>query len=159
MKKTRTSALQSQIGWREIVGLPELEIPALHAKIDTGARTSALNASVVREFEREGQKWVEFDVTFTEDRHVQRCLAPIVDQRAIKNTGGIPQMRYIIESHLTLGSRQWLIELSLADREPMKFDLILGRTALRNRNICVNPGRSFLCGLPTHASPASGHIA
>ena len=159
MTKTRTGSLKTEIGWREIVGLPTLEIPALHAKIDTGARTSALNAAIVREFDRDGVNWVEFDVTFTEDRHVQRCLAPIADRREIKNTSGIPELRYVIETQLTLGSRQWQIELSLADREPMKFDLILGRTALRNRHLCVNPGRSFLSGPPAHISPANDHPA
>tara|TARA_R110002073_G_scaffold3635_2_gene23935 strand:+ start:30218 stop:30697 length:480 start_codon:yes stop_codon:yes gene_type:complete len=156
---TRHGVLKTEIGWREIVGLSTLEIPALHAKIDTGARTSALNAVIIREFEREGEMWVEFDVTFTEDRHVQRCLAPIADKREIKNTSGIPELRYVIETQLTLGSRQWQIELSLADREPMTFDLILGRTALRNRRICINPGRSFLSGLPAHPMPANDQTA
>tara|TARA_R110002096_G_scaffold17030_25_gene58676 strand:+ start:3351 stop:3830 length:480 start_codon:yes stop_codon:yes gene_type:complete len=155
--KTRTGSLRTEIGWREIVGLPTLAIPALHAKVDTGARTSALNAVIIRELELDGKKWVEFDVTFTEDRHVQRCLAPIADRREIKNTSGIPELRYVIETQLTLGSRHWQIELSLADREPMKFDLILGRTALRNRRLCINPGRSFLSGPPTHVVPANDH--
>ncbi|SDL68791.1 ATP-dependent zinc protease family protein [Maricaulis salignorans] len=159
MTKPHRASPRTEIGWREIVGLPGLDIPALHAKIDTGARTSALNASIVREFERAGETWVEFDVTFTEDRHVQRCLAPIADRREIKNTSGIPELRHVIETRLTLGSRQWSIELSLADREPMKYDLILGRTALRNRRICVNPGRSFLSGPPSHPVPAAGQPA
>ncbi|WP_417493273.1 ATP-dependent zinc protease [Maricaulis sp.] len=153
MTAARTARQPTRIGWREIVGLPGLDIPSLHAKIDTGARTSALNAVIIREFERDGTKWVEFDVTFTEDRHVQRCSAPVADRREIRNTSGIPQLRYVIETSLTLGSRRWQIELSLADREPMKFDLILGRTALRNRRICVDPGRSFLSGLPVHPTP------
>lgn len=159
MKKAQPGSLRTEIGWREIVGLPTLDIPALHAKIDTGARTSALNAFIVRDFDRDGKNWVEFDVTFTEDRHVQRCLAPVADRREIKNTSGIPELRYVIETRLNLGSRQWQIELSLADREPMKFDLILGRTALRNRHICVNPGRSFLSGAPSQALPANDHSA
>lgn len=159
MIKTRPSGLKTEIGWREIVALPMLDIPALHAKIDTGARTSALNAVIIRELDRAGEKWVEFDVTFTEDRHVQRCFAPIADQREIKNTSGVPELRYVIVTHLTLGSRQWQIELSLADREPMKYDLILGRTALRNRHICINPGRSFLSGPPAHPMPPKGDSA
>jgi hypothetical protein len=146
---------KTEIGWREVIGLPDLDIPELHAKIDTGARTSALNAAILRELEQDGQRWIEFEVTFTEDRHTQRCLAPIADRRAIKNTGGVPEMRYIIQTNLRLGARQWQIELSLTDREPMRYDLILGRTALRNRRICINPGRSFLTRLPEHGPAAS----
>ncbi len=159
MTKTRTGPLRTEIGWREIVGLPTLEIAALHAKIDTGARTSALNAVIIRELDHAGEKWVEFDVLFTEGRRVQHCLAPVAARREIKNTSGISELRYVIETQLTLGSRQWQIELSLADRESMKFDLILGRTALRNRRICVNPGRSFLSGPPTFAVPANAPSA
>lgn len=159
MTKTRPGSPRTEIGWREIVGLPTLAIEALHAKVDTGARTSALNAVIIRELELEGKTWVEFDVTFTEDRHVQRCLAPIADRREIKNTSGIPELRYVIETQLMLGARHWQIELSLADREPMKFDLILGRTALRNRRLCINPGRSFLSGSPKHIVPANDHSA
>ncbi|WP_339743692.1 RimK/LysX family protein [uncultured Maricaulis sp.] len=159
MTPARPIRTRTEIGWREIVGLPTLDIPALHAKIDTGARTSALNAVIIRELDQDGAKWVAFDVTFTEDRHIQRCLAPIADRRDIKNTSGVPELRYVIETQLTLGSRHWQIELSLADREPMKFDLILGRTALRNRHICINPGRSFLSGPPAYPLSAKAHSA
>lgn len=155
MKQPRTLLSKTEIGWREVIGLPDLDIPELHAKIDTGARTSALNAAVIREFERDGHSWIEFDVTFTEDRHTQRCQAPVADRRAIKNTSGVPELRYIIHTHLTLGARRWEIELSLTDREPMRYDLILGRTALRNRQICVNPGRSFLTRLHEDGPAAS----
>jgi hypothetical protein len=154
MKKAFSLPPKTEIGWREVIGLPNLDIPELHAKIDTGARTSALNATVIRELDQDGERWIEFVVTFTEDRHTQHCRAPIADRRAIKNTGGVPEMRYIVHTDLTLGERRWQIELSLTDREPMRYDLILGRTALRNRRICINPGRSFLTRLP-----ASGPVA
>ena len=148
MSATRPKRGKSEIGWREIIGLPDLGIAELHAKIDTGARTSALNAVIIGELERDGQTCIEFDITFIEDHHIQRFVAPILDRRPITNTSGIPELRYIVETRLALGQRQWNIELSLTDRNPMRYDLILGRTALRGRQICINPGRSFLAGPP-----------
>lgn len=150
MSPARARPGKHEIGWREIIGLPDLGIAELHAKIDTGARTSALNAVIIGELERDGRACVEFDITFIEDHHIQRFVAPILDRRPIKNTSGIPELRYIIETRLALGQRCWHIELSLTDRNPMRYDLILGRTALRGRHICINPGRSFLAGPPAN---------
>lgn len=143
---------KAAIGWREIVSLPDLGIPSLGAKIDTGARTSALHATAIRQLDRDGKHWLEFEIPASKSRLAQRCLAPLVDARQIKNTGGVPETRYVIETSLVLGKKRWKIEVSLADRENMTFDLILGRTAIRRRRLYVDPGRSFLAGPPGGAS-------
>ncbi len=147
----------SEIGWRETIALPGLGIDSLNAKIDTGARTSALHAVIIGELDHEDTRWIEFDVVSTGASRLRRCRAPIFDTRKVKNTSGVPELRYVIETNLTLGRRQWRIELFLADREQMKFDLILGRTALRNRRICIDPGRSYLAGLPRSFRAAADH--
>ncbi|MDJ0895174.1 MAG: RimK/LysX family protein [Alphaproteobacteria bacterium] len=136
----------AEIGWREMVGLPDLGIPALRAKIDTGARTSALHAVDLQIEEEEGERWVEFHVPLPHVSRSKRCAAPIVDERQIKNTSGVTEWRYIIETTLVLGPRHWHVEMSLADREKMEFDLILGRTAIRGRRLLVNPSKSYLAG-------------
>ena len=142
------------IGWREWIGLPELGIPSLKAKVDTGARTSALHAERVEAFERAGARWVRFVVPLAgPDPHE----APLADRRAIRNTGGVPEDRYVIETLLALGGRRWRIEVSLADRTAMGFDMILGRTAVRRRRLLVDPGRSFLAGEPRSARRARMH--
>ena len=152
----------SEIGWRETVGLPDLDITALRAKIDTGARTSALHAVDLEVYERNGVRWVEFHVPLPGEPGGKRCTARIIDQRPIKNTSGVAESRYVVETTLVLGQRHWRIELSLADREKMEFDLILGRTAVRVRRLLINPGRSFLAGQPlelppmAHSSPEDG---
>ena len=142
------------IGWRELVGLPELGIAEIPAKIDTGARTAALHATDQRRFERDGNPWVEFMIPVHNQPTDIRLAAPIIDEREIKNTGGLPERRLIIRTTLLLGRHRWHIDVSLANREKMEFDLILGRTAIRNRNILVDPGHSFLLGQPRAAGPA-----
>lgn len=138
----------TEIGWREHVSLPDLGIATLRAKIDTGARTSALHAVDIEVFDQDGHAWVGFHVPLPGKPRWKRCTARLVDQRPIKNTGGIPEHRYVVETTLILGHRHWRIEVSLADREKMEFDLLLGRTAIRGRRMLINPGRSFLAGPP-----------
>ena len=137
----------TEIGWREFVAMPELGISRFRAKIDTGARTSALHATNQRVFRNEGKEWIEFHVPVPGTPRTTRCSMPLAGVRRIKNTSGIAEERYIIKTKLVLGSRRWPIEVSLADRENMGFDLILGRTAIRGRKLLVNPGRSYLVEL------------
>jgi hypothetical protein len=138
------------VGWREDVGLPDLGFETIKAKVDTGARTSALHASVDRIFEIDGRPFVEF-FTFKPNGKIgeKHCL-PLVEQRDVKNTSGVPETRCVIKTTLVIGKRHWLIEVTLTDREQMAFDLILGRTALRTHHICVHPGKSFLAGPPLY---------
>ena len=139
----------TQIGWREWVGLPRLGVPRIKAKIDTGARTAALHAEEVEPFQRDGTPWVRFKIAAGENRDGwQACEAPVADIRDIKNTSGVPEQRYVINTSLRLGTRRWSIEVSLANRAQMGFELILGRTSIRRRKLVVNPGRSFLAGEP-----------
>jgi hypothetical protein len=137
-----------EIGWREHVALPELGIASMRAKIDTGARTSALNTDHMQRFERDGQHWISFTLPAAGRRSKVRYEAQLEDVRDIKNTGGVAETRPIIKTTMVLGKRAWLIEISLADRENMKFDMIVGRTALRTQRLIVNPGRSYLAGDP-----------
>jgi hypothetical protein len=132
------------IGWREWVDLPDLGIKRVMAKIDTGARTSAIHASRIRFFERDGADWVSFHVPHAGLKRAVTCEAPLVDQREIKNTSGIPQGRPVILTPLVIGGRKWKIEISLADRASMASPLILGRTAIKRHNILVDAGKSFL---------------
>ncbi|MEM9012778.1 MAG: RimK/LysX family protein [Pseudomonadota bacterium] len=149
-KKTRPPEI---IGWREHVSLPDLGIAHLAAKIDTGARTAALHAVDQMPFEQDGKPWVEFMVPVHNRRSPRRISLPIVDEREIKNTGGVPERRLIVRTRLLLGRRTWQIEVSLANREKMEFDLILGRTAIRRRRFLVDPGKSFLLDPPKAPGP------
>ncbi|WP_245549959.1 ATP-dependent zinc protease family protein [Kiloniella laminariae] len=140
--------LTTEIGWREVISLPTLQIKDMKAKIDTGARTSALHAVDIKPFIQDGKDWVEFWVPLHHHRHGVQCFCEVVDQRHIKNTGGEAQERYVVKTTLVLGQQNWPIEVSLANRRSMGFALIIGRTAIRGKRILVNPGRSFLAGPP-----------
>ncbi len=141
------------IGWREQVDLPLLGLTRLKAKIDTGARTSALHATEIFEFERDGAPWVRFHSRFddnTQDRDVE---CPVHDRREIKNTSGVPEPRIVIRTGFRIAKRTWRIDLSLTERTEMSFRMIVGRTALRGRSIVVDPGKHDLTRTgPTHGT-------
>lgn len=139
------------IGWRETVSLPDLELPLLRAKIDTGARTTALHASNIARIEVNGAPWVEFlpdhdqlGVGKVCIAPIRLCSAPIHHQRQIRSSDGISEERFIITTRLQLGQREAQVEVSLTDRSDMKSPIIVGRTAMRLLNFMVHPARSWL---------------
>ena len=146
------------IGWRERVSLPDLGIKRVAAKIDSGALTSALHAVDIEDFREDGKRWVSFTITSAKSAEL-RCKLPLADRRPVKNTSGVWAPRFFVETRLLMGDRYWPIEISLADREQMGFDLILGRTAVRGQNILIDPERSMLAGPPQHKSLRPGTAA
>ncbi len=143
---------QPLIGWREWVQLEELGLGLIKAKVDTGARTSALHAFELRQDVEGGQKVVHFAVhpeQQSNDRIV-RCTAPLVDTREVTDSGGHRELRPVIETTLALGAHRWRAEFTLTDRDTMRFRMLLGRTAMAGR-FWVDPARSYLLGGPAEA--------
>lgn len=133
------------IGWREWLDLPELGVERLKAKVDTGARSSALHAVRIRSFQRDGAPWVRFDVHPVQ-RHSHpnvRCEAALTDERMVRSSSGHSELRPVIETTARLGEHAWPIELTLTDRAVMGFRLLLGRAAVR-RKFVIDPGRSWI---------------
>lgn len=135
----------SVIGWREKIALPELGIPEIKAKIDTGARSSALHAFDVETFEQNGKMMVRFKVhPYQRDtHHTLTAEAVLLDQRQVRNSGGHAQWRPVIQTMVELDGERWSIELTLTNRDVMGFRMLLGRQAVRQRFL-VDAGRSFL---------------
>lgn len=148
MTKSRTPPSSGIIGWREHIGLPDFGIATMDAKIDTGARTSALHAVDQEVVELDDQRWVEFTTPEQGQSTSERIRAAIIDERDIKNSGGVPERRFIVKTTLLLGRYQWQIELSLTNRARMRYDLILGRTGIRGKSFLVDSRRSYLLGAP-----------
>lgn len=132
------------VGWREVVTLPDLGLHDIKAKIDTGARTTALHASDIREIEHDGAPHVEFVPDHGALEPARAVRAALVHEREIKNTSGTPERRYIILTRLVIEDREVPIELSLTDRAGMTFPIILGRSALCAVNAIVDPSSSWL---------------
>jgi hypothetical protein len=135
------------IGWREWCALPQLNIPAIKVKIDTGARTSALHAFNIQLHHRKGKHYARFAVYPIQGNKtiVINCEALVVDERAITSSNGHREHRYIILTEITLNSQTREIELSLSDRDPLKFRMLLGREALKNLAV-IDASRSFCQG-------------
>jgi hypothetical protein len=142
------------VGWREIVNLPDLGLRGIPAKIDTGARTSSLHATILDEYERDGELFVRFAVDF-EAQHVRQvCEAVHIDWRGITSSNGKTQRRRIIKTPLRIGGLTFRAEISLADRSDMRFPMLIGRSSLRRRFV-VDSGHSWLQS--PGRTPVEGH--
>lgn len=135
------------VGWREWLALPGLGIPHIKAKIDTGARTSALHAFSLSTHREQGVLMARFRLHPIQRRTdiVVECTAPVADRRWVSDSGGHREKRVVIETSVKLGDYEWPIEMTLTNRDTMKFRMLLGRTAMIDRFI-VDAGRSYLLG-------------
>lgn len=140
---------RSVIGWREWVSLPALGIDAVKAKVDTGARSSALHASDIQYFTRDGVEFVRFSV-----HPIQRTAKvtivgeeELVEKRWITSSVGHRTLRPVIITPISWMGQTWDIELTLVNRDAMGFRMLIGRQAMRQRLI-VDPTRSYVSGKP-----------
>ena len=149
MKKTSAKTLAKIpakiLGWREWIGMPSFGIDRMKAKIDTGAKTSAIHAYKVREFERDGLLFVSFYIHPVQRKKKPEvyCEAPVADRRAVKSSNGKEEIRYVVRTELQIGSDVWPAEFTLTNRDQMGFRALVGREALRKRYV-VDPSRSFV---------------
>lgn len=146
MRKKRSLPV---IGWREWLELPGLGIRMIKVKVDTGARSSSLHAFNQRVFEKDGARWVRFEVHPVQRKCDEKVEveAEIVEFRSVRSSSGKTTMRPVIITDITLLGITWPVELTLARRDEMGFRMLLGREAIRGRFL-VNAGRSFYNGKP-----------
>lgn len=134
------------VGWREWFSLPELGLENIKAKIDTGARTSALHAFEVEEYTDNGINMVRFLMHPVQKNLeiIKECHAKIIDKRWVSDSGGHREKRFVILTMVAMGDVQWPVEMTLTNRDSMKFRMLLGRTAMQD--IIVDPSASYLFG-------------
>lgn len=136
------------IGWREWFALPELGLLAIEAKVDTGAATSAIHATDIEQFDRDGRSFVRFQTQPLSGVSVV-CEAPVVDERNVTASSGHTEHRIVISTQLRSGIRSnapvWSIELTLTDRETMHLPMLVGREAMADRHV-VDPAMVYVLG-------------
>ncbi len=143
------------IGWREWVHLPDLlDVGWVKAKVDTGARTSAIHAWDVTTVDRAGETWLRFSLhpRQHDDAHVVETEARLVEEREVRSSNGEVELRPVVETTLALGDQRYTIELTLTNRDQMGFRMLLGRTGMAH-HLLVDPGRSYLLGGDRHRPP------
>ena len=140
------------VGWREWISLPDLGIKSIKAKMDTGAKTAALHTYFIEPVNNSEKPMVRFGIHPMQksDKNGIICTADIFDERRIVDSGGHPELRYIIRTSILVGNKKWLIDLSLTNREQMRFRLLLGRTTI-SEQLIIDPKLSFTLGRPIKA--------
>lgn len=141
------------VGSEEWCAFPQLGIPTIKARVDSGAKTSALHAVNISPFQKEGENWVKFDINPIQNntKTVIHCQAPLVDKRIVKSSSGFREQRYVIKSQIKIGDENWDIELTLTNRDSMGFRMLLGREAMSGR-VLVDPEQKYLLGQTTRES-------
>jgi ribosomal protein S6--L-glutamate ligase len=133
------------LGWEEWIALPDLGLPAIKAKIDTGARTSALHATYIAPFAEDGIDYVRFAVRpipARDDIEIT-ATARVTDRREVTSSNGDTEERYVIRTPMSVGAQAWPIEITLTNRATMTYRMLIGRQALKDRAM-VDPSASFL---------------
>ncbi|WP_010146712.1 ATP-dependent zinc protease [Serinicoccus profundi] len=143
---------QTVVGWREWVQIPQVDVPWIKAKIDTGAKTSAIHAFDLRSFDRDGRDWVNFAVhpwqaTAQDEVAVE---LPVHDSRSVRSSSGHEEQRYVVRLPVVLGGREVPVEVTLTDRDEMGFRMLIGREALV-QGFLVDPSLSYAGGRPERA--------
>jgi len=141
------------LGSEEWCSFPELGIPAIKARVDSGAKTSALHAINIAPFIKEAENWVKFDINPIQNnlKTVIHCEAKLIDKRIVKSSSGFREQRYVIQTAVKVGNDIWEIELTLTNRDSMGFRMLLGREAMSGR-ILVDPEQKYLLGQTTSES-------
>ena len=138
------------LGSEEWCSFPELGIPAIKARVDSGAKTSALHAINIAPFLKDEENWVKFDINPIQNnlKTVIHCQARLIDKRIVKSSSGFREQRYVIQTNINIGNEAWSVEMTLTNRDSMGFRMLLGREAMSGR-ILVDPEQKYLLGQPT----------
>lgn len=148
--KKRSAPKPLTVGWREWVALPAFGLTHIKAKMDTGARTSSLHATHMHDVVRDGEVWVQFQLSPHQRSTVGSiaCQARVLDERIVKSSSGHAEHRVVIETPVSIGKLTLPVEVTLTDRADMNFRMLIGRSTLRKMRLLIDSRRSFLLGEP-----------
>ena len=137
------------IGWREWCSLPELNVPLIKFKTDTGATLSALHALSIAPFFKDGIEYVSFitQPLKKKDSPLVNCMQPIIRRKVVTSSNGMKEKRIVIRTTLLLNGRSWPIEVTLTNRKKMTYRMLLGRQAMLR--LIIYPKKSFCLEKPT----------
>lgn len=133
------------VGALECCDIPELDLHQVQMRVDTGAATSSLHVDNIKEFVKEGKRWVNFDIhpdVHNVDKVVNKTVL-LKGQKVVKSSTADKEKRFVIKTSIRLGDQEWLIKLTLTDRSSMKNLMLLGREAMKDRFL-VDPSEEFL---------------
>jgi ribosomal protein S6--L-glutamate ligase len=153
------------IGWEEWCIFPDLQLPAIKAKVDTGAKTSCIHAYAIKAFNKDGVKYVRFKINPLQRNKtlVCTCEAPLSDFRVVISSNGEREKRYVIKTPLNIGDKMIEAEVTLTSRHAMTFRMLLGRDAIRKAKLVVDPAKSCVFGKITSADklyePKTGDLS
>lgn len=135
------------IGCEEWCNLTDLDIPAIKARVDSGAKTSSIHAFNINPYRKNKSLWVSFEVHPLQDnrRTIVRCDAEVIDRRDIRSSSGLSEKRYVIKTLLEFYGKKLEIELTLTNRDSMGYKMLLGREAM-NGLFIIDPSKHFLTG-------------
>lgn len=141
-------AKKTIVGWEEWVSLPDIGLPMIKAKVDTGAQTSCLHATNIKIIKRGDKRFVKFRINpiHKNKRVIVRCIAPLVDRRYVSDSGGHREKRYVIETMMVIGKKRHIVELTLTNRKTMAFRMLIGRQAMSVARLVVDPVKSCCMG-------------
>jgi ribosomal protein S6--L-glutamate ligase len=139
---------KNMIGWEEWCSFPDLNLPLIKAKIDTGAKTTALHADDLEVFYKDGVKHIRFTVHPIQKNHdiVRVCEAPIVDHRRVTSSNGEKEKRFVIKTRFLIGDISFDANVTLTTRYGMTFRMLLGKEALKQGKFIIDPAKSFVLG-------------
>jgi len=144
------------VGSEEWCSFPILNIPIIKARVDSGAKTSALHAINIVPFDKDGEDWVKFDINpiQNDSKTIINCQSKLIDKRIVKSSSGYREQRYVIATELEIGGKIWTVEITLTNRDSMGFRMLLGREAMSGR-VLVDPEEKYLLGQPTNENLTS----
>jgi hypothetical protein len=135
------------------VAFPELDVPWVKAKLDTGARSSSIHAYDISLHSIDGIDMASFEIHPWQrsDLDAMRVSLPVIDRRIVRSSTGHEEERLVVRTVLRVVGHDLEADLTLANRDEMGFRLLVGREALRG-SVLIDPSRSYLGGRPSRAT-------